>query len=1467
MLNDSFCHLHNHTEHSMLDGMGTCEQYARKAKQMGFKYLGCTDHGSVSGLIQFQKACDKEGIKPVLGCELYLVKDVADKTKENKPNHMTVFVKNEKGWQNLLQILSYANMEGFYRRPRVDSPYFLNHCEGLVILSGCIDSFLGAKWGHDFLMVLEDRIPDPWDLYFEVMPHDIEGQKEANKIALGLALETVAGTNLENAPPFVATNDCHYIEEEDWEAQEVLLAIQRSAKWSDPNRWRFGIKGLHLRSADEMIQAFKQQGVLEEDEIQSALECTLEVAKKCCDFRIKKQGISLPVVKGYEGDSDKLLRKLCEEGDKGVFLGSLFEDVYKERFEEEFKLITEKKFSQYFIIVKELVAWCEENAILVGPGRGSVGGCLIAYLLGITTVDPIKYSLLFSRFIAEDRGDLPDIDLDFEDNKRHLVRQHLENMYGSNNVANIATFLRMKGRGAVRDVCRVFDVSLKEVDEFAKTIDDGGDKREDTRIEEAIKGTNVGRTFARKYPKVVKFAQKLEGQVRGYGKHAAGIIVSAEDLTQGTRCNLIKRGDEGVAINWEMYDAEHVGLMKLDILGLSTLTVLGECQRLIKENQGIALEFESIPLNDSKVYKDLSQGNTVGTFQFSGYSCTDLIKRMGVNKFEDLALAISLARPGPAESGMMDLFVERRKGASWKKKHPIYEEITKDTYGVLVYQEQVMEVIYKVAGLPYSTADKIRKVVGKKRDAKEFDPYRIQFMEGCLKAGTFNRAEVNEFWKGLLEWAHYGFCKAHAVEYALIGYWTAWLKLNYPREFLCATLTYEPDSKKNALVKEAYRLGFDVMPPKAGISEPLRWIVKGTTLYVPFIAIKGIGEKKALQASGIKNKGPNKEQAGFFTALKGKVKETQLEGLLREIGAFEPGIPKGISQHFSFTISTDMRVLYPNLFKVFPNIRPGQVDEIVKGKFPFPEIFKKTRFDNDYLLDCNDCELRKECQGPVMPSKGFYNIIIAGEGPGCISGDTFIDVAFRDKSVHFEGIKIKDLVGAKGFLVYSYDIKENKLVLGRVKKVWKTGRKKVYKIKYEWWFSRDGIKKENSIKVTSNHCFLLKDGRWRRNVFANKKFKKKYVSIDDGLCIGIGIEPLNRGIDGDYSYLGANGMNIKESRFLLEHKLGRKLIGEEQCHHHDENKLNDTWGNLKLENIDDHSRYHSIKNNVMFNPQVREKHQKIVQSDKYRQKMSRKMKDVLKDPKIYAKRLEQLERDKGKISDTLKQKYKNPEFYYLYLLNHKKTLKYVKNPDEWVQRKFFERFPNESLPFNNHKIISIEEIGIEDVYDMEVERYHNFAANGIFVHNSQEDLQGEGFVGAAGKDILWPEFAKYGLKRIKFHVSNAIKCYPRVSKTPNKVHIQKCLPWLQEEMEAIECRLMLVFGNTGVRAFLDEDGGITKKNGTTEWVDRWKTWICWCVHPASVLHNPKANREYFQAGIKNFVETIKSLGGVDEILF
>ena len=947
MLNSLFVHLHIHSEYSQLDGFGTADNYAKRAKEMGFTHLALTDHGNVDGVLKWQTACKKNGIKPIIGCELYVVPDATVKEKEER-YHITVLVKNEEGWQNLLQMLTYANLTGFYHRPRVSYDVVLNHLAGLVVLTGCSGSPLIDDTGKQFVDLLRQKE----DTYLEIMPHCIPSQVKVNDI-----VKRTPGK-------FVATNDCHYILEKQWKSQEVLLAIQRKAKWNDPNRWKFGFTGLHLRSADEMMEEFQKQNIFDSVSIRKAMRNTLEIAAKCQDFEIKRQSISLPrVPKFKDHDPDTLIGEICGKSKRVPrYETGEWALEYWQRFQEEYKLITEKKFSEYFVIVWELVNWCRENDIMVGPGRGSVGGSLIAYLMGITDVDPIKYKLLFSRFIAEDRIDFPDIDIDFQDDKRHLVREHLKELYGEHNIAGIATFMTMKGRAVVRDVARVFEIPFNDIDELAKAVTPARQSDETRWIDGqgdddliwAIDNTPAGQMFKRKYPQVVEFALELEGQVRGYGQHAAGVIVSREDIRQGDRAYLIERNGE-ILVNWDGNDAEYMGLMKLDILGLHTLSVLNECKKLVFQDHGVKIDFNEIPLDDPKVFEMISEGHTTGLFQFSGFACTQLGKDMLPNSFDMLVHLISLARPGPANSGMTKRFVEKKKkGGVFVRRHPTYASITEDTLGEVIYQEQVMEIMVKIAGVPYSMADKIRKVIGKKRKASEFKPYEDAFKEGCKKVGIFSEKEADDFWKGLQEYAQYAFNRSHAVEYSLIGYWTAWLKSHYPTEFMCASLTHGGENRVEGLVKEAYRLGLSVFPPKVGISKATTWQAKGKRLIAPFIIIKGIGESLALQAALYKRV----EHAQGFFKIETKGKQTKLEKLLESAGAFdEDSIPDMALSLFSFD---------------FRNQPPPD---------PSPEMIQSIRFKLD-IDDCHECDLRKECSHPVCPSKGQYNIMVIMEAPG-----------------------------------------------------------------------------------------------------------------------------------------------------------------------------------------------------------------------------------------------------------------------------------------------------------------------------------------------------------------------------------------------------------------------------------------------------------------------------------------------------
>jgi DNA polymerase-3 subunit alpha len=981
-----FCHLHVHDEYSLLDGFGTAKAYIKKAKELGHNFISLTNHGNVDGLIKFQSVCDKQGIKPILGCEAYIVPDASKKEKGEKRGHITLLVKNEIGWQNLIQMLTKANLEGMYYRPRIDFAMLRKHYEGLVILTGCSASFLNIDKDESLFQWLGTATPD--DLYLEIMPHNMEAQKDINQKCLDLS--KAYGFSL------VATNDCHYVNAEDSKAHEVLLAIQTKAKWTDKNRYKFSIDGFHMRSAEEMSQAFRQYHgtIFTRREINDAIERTIEIAEKCSSFRIPKKEICLPKVPGLENeDEGKYLWNLAEKKLLSFGWDTEKTNQYFERLSLEWELINSKKFMPYFMVVREVTDWCHKNNIMVGPGRGSAGGSLLAFLLEITTVDPIVYGLLFSRFISEDRQDYPDIDLDFEDIKRPLIRKHLEEIYGMNNISSLSTFMKMKGRTTVRDIARVFDISLQEIDAFAKVIDEKNIeiKEDESAIEYAAKNTDEGIRFAKKYPHIIDYSVKLEGIIRGGGQHAAAVLVSGESLLEGTRCSLVTRSGQTVA-NWDMGDSEYVGLIKLDVLGLNTLTVLNETKRIIEQDGSRPdFEFEKIPLDDPTIYKEISDGNNVGIFQVSAYTTSKYAKIIKPQNIEELSATIALIRPGPMDSGMLDNYIKRKNnGERWQKKHPKYENVVKETYGIIAYQEQIMEIIHSAAGLSYTTADKIRKVIGKKRDVKEFKPFEEAFIEGCLKEKTLSIDEAKEFWEGLQKHANYSFNKSHAYEYAIISYWTAWCKFYYPKEFICALLTYGAETKLEDIVNEAERLGLYVKTPRIGISESIRWIIKDNELYAPFISIKGIGDKTAEQCAKIGQAKSVKKNLFFQPKeILSDRPKGKLEELLKSIGAYGEPPTGNMQELFSFPISDNKKAFVPNLMKVLKGRNILQ-DEISKycsldiAKNNIKPLIAENKFTNykEPLMECKNCELHAECKAPVMPSPGIFNIAIMGEAPG-----------------------------------------------------------------------------------------------------------------------------------------------------------------------------------------------------------------------------------------------------------------------------------------------------------------------------------------------------------------------------------------------------------------------------------------------------------------------------------------------------
>ena len=895
-----FCHLHVHDQYSYLDGVGSSKVLIAKAKELGMTHLALTNHGNVDGCIKFQQECDKQGIIPIIGCEAYIVPNALVKDKNEKRGHITILVKNQKGWVSLCKMLTYANIEGFYHRPRIDYQCLLNaDLDDLIIMSACISSFIHLDGGLAFTKQLFEKTKD---IYFEVMPHSYDDLPELKKHHDALFdLGDSLGFNINN---YVATNDVHYASRGDWMLQEVMMAISQGKKWKDETRRKYNLKGLHLRSESEMLVAFKKQGDFHKDDYNDFIMNTTKIAHLCGEFRIPKQQINLPHVFGIKNEAEEV-KKICMKQLQNEFNA---DPLYVDRFKTEFALITKKGFERYFVLVKDLIDTCKAEGIAVGPGRGSVGGSLIAYLMRITQVDPIQYRLLFSRFLSEDRIDWPDIDIDFSKINRQRVLDIIREKYGIYNTCSISTASGIKARAALRDIGRVFDIPLAEIDSVSKMVY-APDKNDDDYLARFFETNDEVQDFVAKWPNETRLMAKIEGQIRQPGKHAAAMIISADDLQDGTRCVLVKRSDS-IVCNWDMSDSEYCGLIKMDILGLATLDVIKETERLINERQ-VGFAISSASLDDSDVFKMLSAGDTEGTFQLSGRSCTEVCKEMHVRCFNDIAAIVAIARPGPADSGVTDEYIARVNGKKYEKIHPVYDLIVNETYGLVIYQEQITMILHEVAGLSHTDADKIRKVIGKKRDAKEFEPFLKQFTKGCKEKKIFDGKQANEFWLMLQEHAKYSFNKSHSVEYGLIAYWTAWLKYHYPQEFICASLSfgdYDDRSKdtskhRQAMVDFAISRGFRIMPPKVGFSDATRWICKGNVLYVPFVEIKGIGESQAVECIETKKC----KMKGFFNdpLLTKRTGNKKANEVLSLICAYDPeAIPSDdiLSDLLSFKI-------------------------------------------------------------------------------------------------------------------------------------------------------------------------------------------------------------------------------------------------------------------------------------------------------------------------------------------------------------------------------------------------------------------------------------------------------------------------------------------------------------------------------------------------------------------------------------
>jgi len=869
----SYIELHTHSMYSLKDGLSSPEELVIRAKELGMRSLALTEHGNVDSWLPFRDACNKHNIKPVYGCEFYIVEDHLIKEKKEDRKHMCVYAKNKNGIINIQKMLSIAGQEGHHRAPRISPSVFRKHHKDLVVTTACLGSFVNTTWGEKFFRQLAKKLGD--DLYIELHANKWTGQDEWNMKLYDLAQELGVKA--------IVANDVHYAYSHQAKHQEMLLCLSSiqwdsSLVWSNPKRWKFESNTHYLKDGEQMLEAFdRMKSALPKDYIIEAINNTNEIAEKCNNITIEDKPVHLPSIPQCEdGDEDAFFKDIIKKGFKEIVLESdwfleLDEDekkstkkLYLDRIKTEYDLICRKKYTKYFLIVWDLIAWCKKNDITVGTGRGSVGGSLVSYCIGITRLtDPIKYGLLFERFLNESRTDLADIDLDFDSSRRHEVIQYLRDTYGVDNVAYISTFSYLKFKNAFKSVCRAFEINNKDANELTKEIPDNF---------EVTKG-NVNQfhamnQFLNDNPEIKEFTFALNGVISNLGSHAAGIVISDHSLSNGENCVLSSRGGD-LVVNLDKRYCETQGLMKLDILGLSECGIMNLCFKLIEENKGIKLDFEDIPLGDKRVYRMLSMGKTTGVFQFSGYTATKVAKELKIDSFDDMMIVNSIARPGPDT----DLIINRKKKGVWEKWGNLVDDILDETYGCIVYQEQVMRIFNEIAGFSKVDTEKMRKLVAKSMGVEEMDKHKGDFIDGCEDVGIVSTTQADKLWTDIVEFSKYAFNKSHCCSYSYIAYMGAWLKINHPAEYLASSLSLREGDSEKELFKEAISSGLTVHLPKNGLSSPTLWKADQNNIYAPLKSISGIGDK---MADKIINR-PKPKNTGFFESV------NEREGLPKNI--------------------------------------------------------------------------------------------------------------------------------------------------------------------------------------------------------------------------------------------------------------------------------------------------------------------------------------------------------------------------------------------------------------------------------------------------------------------------------------------------------------------------------------------------------------------------------------------------------
>jgi len=881
-----FTHLHVHTHYSLLDGLPKIDDLLNYVKKLGMDSVAITDHGAMYGVIEFYQKAKKAGIKPIIGEEFYIAKEEMEQKRPNIDNekyHLILLAKNFTGYQNLVRLTTKAWLEGFYYKPRIDEKTLKEHSEGLICLSACLQGKIprlvlaGKLEEAEKLALKYQEIFGKDNFYLELQHHPhIPEQQKANNALILLSKKL----NI----PLVATNDVHYLKKDDAEAQDILMLVNTGADPNDPERLTMSSDDFSLKSPEEMMKDFESTP--------DSITNTQKIVDSC-NLEIDLYKTNLPYFKVPNGKTpDEYLKELCLEGLKKRNLANI--KKAKERLEYELSVIKQTGFASYFLIVADFVNWAKNNGIVVGPGRGSASGSLVSYLLNITDIDPLKYNLLFERFLNPERAaGLPDIDLDFADARRDEVIDYVAKKYGRNNVSQIITFGTMAARQVIRDVGRALGYNYTYCDRIAKMIPLFA------TLEQTINQVSEFKQIYHTDPKAKKMidiGKKLEGVARHASTHACGVVISNTPLSDLIPLQHASQNDQTVITQYDMYGIESLGLLKMDFLGLKNLTIIEDTLKLIKKFHNVEIDISRLPLDDEKTYQLLQEGKTTGLFQLESEGFKRYLKELKPNEFEDIIAMVALYRPGPIE--FIPEYIARKHG---KKKikylHPKLEPILKDTYGICIYQEQLMQIAQQLAGFTLGEADVLRKAVGKKIKSL-LEEQKEKLINGMVKNGIPQKTAI-EIWNWVLPFARYGFNKSHSAAYAMIAYETAYLKTHYPLEFMAALMNSEQKNidKLKVLLEEARKMGIKVLPPDINESLAKFTIVRPSnkssktdekTIRFGLAAIKNVGHNVVEQiVEERKKRGPYSSIENFIERMPSSVLNKKSMESLIKAGSFD----------------------------------------------------------------------------------------------------------------------------------------------------------------------------------------------------------------------------------------------------------------------------------------------------------------------------------------------------------------------------------------------------------------------------------------------------------------------------------------------------------------------------------------------------------------------------------------------------